>query len=55
MAENPFVQCLDLPQTPKKPRQLSMNLCLDDGMGLQQTADVISVVGHVIDEQQRGA
>ena len=49
MSENPIAACLELPGARPKPRRLGMNLCLDDGLGAQQTADALSVVGEYVD------
>ncbi|MHB1537773.1 MAG: phosphosulfolactate synthase [Solirubrobacteraceae bacterium] len=49
MSENPIADCLELPGARPKPRRLGMNLCLDDGLGAQQTDDALSVVGEYVD------
>lgn len=49
MSDNPIVNCLDLPAGRPKPRRLGMNLCLDDGVGAQRTADALSVIGDHVD------
>lgn len=49
MERNPIFDCLHLPAASPKPRRTGMNLCLDDGLGVRQTADALSVVGDYVD------
>jgi phosphosulfolactate synthase len=49
MSDNPITRCLDLPAARPKPRRTGMNLCLDDGLGVRQTADALAVVGEYVD------
>lgn len=49
MASNPITECLDLPAANPKPRRTGMNLCLDDGLGVQQTDDALAVIGDYVD------
>lgn len=49
MSDNAIASCLELPASRPKPRRLGMNLCLDDGIGVQQTADALAVVGDHVD------
>jgi phosphosulfolactate synthase len=49
VSDNAIADCLELPESRSKPRRLGMNLCLDDGVGAEQTADALSVVGAYVD------
>lgn len=54
LCEKAFDGIVDIPKASQKPRQKRITMCLDDGLGIIQTRDILEVAGEYIDTVKVG-